>query len=218
MKRATLILAVLALLSGEAGQARAGLIYTSSPVGSWSYSYGTNAGHGYSSTYYPTSTAEYQTATFQGYISYNQTNADGSAYFGPIYDDPGDTFHIFTTYVTSTATQIIGITIAGDDGHSLFVNDEFVEGGGFGSILTYDLMLNAGVSTELQLAGYNGPGGWVFGITAPDSYRGVTINATVPVPEPSTVPVPEPSTLTLFAIGAVGLLGYGWRRRKLAAA
>ena len=27
-------------------------------------------------------------------------------------------------------------------------------------------------------------------------------------------PVPEPSTVTLFAFGALGLFGYGWRRRK----
>jgi hypothetical protein len=28
--------------------------------------------------------------------------------------------------------------------------------------------------------------------------------------------IPEPSTLTLFGTGTLGLLGYGWRRRKRA--
>lgn len=32
-----------------------------------------------------------------------------------------------------------------------------------------------------------------------------------------TVAVPEPSTLALFSIAVLGLLGYGWRNRKLAA-
>jgi hypothetical protein len=31
------------------------------------------------------------------------------------------------------------------------------------------------------------------------------------------VPVPEPGSLALIGIGAAGLLGYGWRRRKRAA-
>jgi hypothetical protein len=31
---------------------------------------------------------------------------------------------------------------------------------------------------------------------------------------PGPEPVPEPASLTLLGLGALGLLGYGWRRRK----
>jgi hypothetical protein len=36
--------------------------------------------------------------------------------------------------------------------------------------------------------------------------------------EPAVSGVPEPSSLTLLGIGSLGLLGYGWRRRKQVAA
>ena len=35
---------------------------------------------------------------------------------------------------------------------------------------------------------------------------------------PAATAAPEPATLTQLATGALGLLGYGWRRRRLAAA
>jgi hypothetical protein len=34
----------------------------------------------------------------------------------------------------------------------------------------------------------------------------------------SLAPVAEPASLTLLGVGAVGLLGYGWRRRMAAVA
>jgi hypothetical protein len=35
---------------------------------------------------------------------------------------------------------------------------------------------------------------------------------------PHVAPSPEPASLTLLGISAVGLLGYGWRRRRNKAA
>ena len=48
---------------------------------------------------------------------------------------------------------------------------------------------------------------------------GSTTNGTadfIEVDIPSATGVPEPSTLTLLGLGSLGLLGYGWRRRKQA--
>jgi hypothetical protein len=35
-------------------------------------------------------------------------------------------------------------------------------------------------------------------------------------PPAATTPAPEPASLTLLGLGALGLLGYGWRRRQAA--
>jgi hypothetical protein len=31
----------------------------------------------------------------------------------------------------------------------------------------------------------------------------------------AAVPAPEPASLTLLGVGAAGLLGYGWRRKRI---
>jgi len=61
----------------------------------------------------------------------------------------------------------------------------------------------AGVSSVFA-SGLNDPYGLAF-----------TNDAGVPLPLPAT-PTPEPSTFALVAAGALGVLGYGWRRRRRA--
>ena len=51
--------------------------------------------------------------------------------------------------------------------------------------------------------------------TGADSLRFRSYTLTVQTED--VAPIPEPSTLTLFGLGALGLLGYGWRRRQRAA-
>ena len=68
-----------------------------------------------------------------------------------------------------------------------------------------------------------GTGNWTNGTTLTGTLAdGTAINNTVNIFQSGTVtlagPVPEPSSLAMFGIGALGLFGYGRRRRLTSAA
>jgi len=193
-------------------------VFSGTPVESWSYSELTNAGHGQSTTYFPTSTSDFASAVFQGYVRYDPEMVPSVGWQGT---GAQDSFQIFSTYVLSTITQTIALQIDGDDGHSLLVNGALVAGGGFASIDNYSLSLTANVPVNLILAGYNGPGGWNVGIwqTQPvyqapfdDTIPGIEINANgvFSTPEPSSVVLWTTGGLTAFSLVSARRL----RRRR----
>jgi len=82
------------------------------------------------------------------------------------------------------------------------------------------LIFNPLLTTDV--VGPNGPGGGapVIGYTGIGGQGGTyTIQLTGAqfAIQQSPSAVPEPTAITLFGLGALGLLGYGWRRRKRAA-
>ena len=184
-RKGSLILLPLALvyclLLVDSLLAQGTLVFTDTPADSWRYRRLYNAGPPVC-TYFPRETSEYQDAAFQGYVTYNDPTG---GVFGPIYTDPPRTFHIFTTYVLSDSDITIPIRISGDDGHSLFVNDRFLGGGGFAVDVSIDVKLKGGETTKLELAGHDScPQGWVFLIHVRDGFRlpidfvpGIRLNA-----------------------------------------
>jgi hypothetical protein len=85
-----------------------------------------------------------------------------------------------------------------------------------------------------KLSFYEGPGQASFTFTQPtfslgkppagvsegSAFSGFDLGGTVTVTytyTPAASTTPEPSSLTLLGLGSLGLLGYGWRRRKRAA-
>lgn len=195
--------------------------FTGTPENSWLYSEILNAGHGGSSTYYPTNVFELSGANDWGYVTYDPNGYDPVNKVNPHwwYGSGGDTMQIFTTYVMSTVDQVVPIGIGGDDGHSLFFDDVFIAGAGFGPAAFGDLTLQANVARKVTLAGYNGPGDWVFGIWSPgqgdwvspiDNIPNVRLNA-----NGDFSVVPEPTAA--FVWGVLGVIGIGvaYRRRRL---
>jgi hypothetical protein len=150
-------------------------------------------------------------------VVYNSIDGTNVGVFGPEYNEPGSTFHVFTTYLISNVDQTIHLGLVGDDGHSLFVNNSFATGAGFGGTVNspnavYELTLLAGIEVQLTYVGHDAYGSsWSFGITDPQQYGGVTMGA---VSAANTVP--EPTAIALAGLGGVCLAGrYGRRRHPI---
>jgi hypothetical protein len=132
------------------------------------------------------------------------------------YGDGFDTIQVFQTYVQSAADLDLAIIVGGDDGHSLFVDQAFVGGGGYGDAgVKYTLHLQANILVLVDLVGYNGPGNWVFSIRQQDTDNLIDEVSGVRISADGTFgTVPEPASLCIWGgIGICGLVA-GWRRRR----
>lgn len=149
--------------------------------------------------------SEVATAVFQGYVL--ESTTDIGWHHAPPYSPALYTFHLFETVVLSDIDQTIALFLEGDDGHSLYVDGVNVGGGGYGSIITYDLALTAGVPVSLGMVGYNSGGGWVWILQEDDSGLDLPLSS---VPNlrmnAEGVFVPEVSSIALLS-ASTGVLG-----------
>jgi hypothetical protein len=122
---------------------------------------------------------------------------------------------IARTWLYVQALQAIPVRIAGDDGHSLYVNDSFIIGLPFSDIgsppfeTTGNIILNPGWN-KVEAVLYNGPinAGLIL------QGNGFSLFSSVVDDMNSFGPIPEPSTLILFVMGFIGIIGIGLRRRQ----
>jgi hypothetical protein len=173
-----------------------GITVVFDPNGAWEYSQLT--GSAGDIHYYPTHVSSFSGATPQGYVSYATGGdpgrfQDGSSILG---------YHIFTTFIISSYDQTIPFWMTGDDGHSLFIDDAFVAGGGFGVGITGSIGLAANVERKLTVVAHNSLGLWVAQFLTGDT-QDLLLEDTPFLKTSAVSSIPEPSNL----IGLAGILG-----------
>jgi hypothetical protein len=208
-------LASIVFVVAIANAARAeNMVFTDSPVNAWRYSFKPNSGTG-NPWYVPTS-ADAVGAVFQSYLE------DRAYWGGRAPYSQSASFHVFETYLLSPIDLVLPVSLGGDDGHTLLVDDVTVGGGGFGVEVRHNIAFTGNVPRKVTIIGHNGPGNWLFefqpliaGQRAQlriSSVAGLQMNA-----DGDFRVVPEASTLAATSVGAVGLaVGFLLRRRSAA--
>jgi len=184
----------------------------------WSYSYSDS---GYSgSGWYATSSQQYDAVTFKGYVTgaHHPTHPGEWDWFGIASNEHDTTtMHVFETFIESSIDQQVTFSFGGDDGHSLFLDDTFLVGGGFGVWNSTTVDMIAGISYRLTFVGNNNSGSWRWDFTTNTGNGGTALASAANISmdgEGDFAPVPEPATMLLFGTGLVGLVGSRLRKKE----
>jgi hypothetical protein len=227
MKRTTLMTAVLALLLGGVGQAKADFINGSFETGDftgWTVG-GIDGGHGVAQSgtlingtmgkvnryNYPSFGPTYVAVRTGVYAAYTAS--------GRFYSDLGDFLTLSQTLTLAPGTYKVGYYLAvdspqqplgyGASGNAIFVNGSDVLPSDFSGTLN-----SAFLEVSGQFTASGGPTTIELHITGSgDGRAGISIDDAFL--NPVIIPAPEPASLTLFAFAIVSTAGiFGWRRRK----
>jgi hypothetical protein len=200
MKRPILVLAALALLLCGVGQARAEYVVTISQSGNDVVASGTGSLNVTALTNGGKSGDGHELSPTNGFVELGDVaikvqqlyfKVSGPTSFGP----GGDAYPTSGTGDNVTITR--GVTLGVPDGYQSGT-----------SLKSSDTYANTTIS---GLGLTPGTYTWTWGSASAGTADDFKLVITSPTP------APEPASLTLAAVGAVGLAGYGWRKRKRAA-
>jgi titin len=134
-------------------------VAATSLAAAWAYS--TRGGSSSDINYYPKSASEFSNAVLQGYVTYNTpptASPSGAGWFNKPDWSTSRGYYIYTTYASSSTDQTLLVANGGDDGHSVFVDDVFIAGGGFAVRAYSSIAFAAGVARKITVVGYNASG------------------------------------------------------------
>ncbi|HTU92413.1 MAG TPA: PEP-CTERM sorting domain-containing protein, partial [Gemmataceae bacterium] len=224
MKRATLVMAALALLLGGVGQARAGILYANGSLNGQNQALQIGNSHQISNSFTLTQTSTLTSVEVGLWVDHGATPTSlvWTISTQPAGNPP-------PSYVPSASILASGTASGSSLTNTLKISDNSFTSDVYDTDFSLSVTLNPGTyylslgpnSTASDSGGIfwddnNGPS-VAYSSTVGNLYGTLGTGSNSEYFEifgsPNASATPEPASLTLLGIGAICSLGYGWRRR-----